>query len=390
MTRKDATYVLDSRELDIRSNFRRWLLKNLPTPPERRNWFADDLDTRYAAWRSWQKKLYDNGWMGLSWPLEYGGKQLSLTADFIIGDELARHRAPYSGNWISLAAIAQALLNFGTPEQCRRHLARIACGDESWCLGVTEPQSGSNVMETQTFAELVGSEFVINGKKIWTTHSPRADYCLLLVKTDRHRSPEWSLTKLIVDLRLPGVQVKPLRQLHGDENYGEVTFTNVRVPKSAIVGALNGGWIVQATTWLQESVPPFDVPHRLGLRSVAQDVRGLSKSKLIQEEQLIAETLMDGEAVRLLSYRALKLMAGRSRKALPAAAPLVKIAFTETSQKITTLGLKLSSSESQVAWANRPDSWLHRHISARSNTIARAPSEIHRNFLARHYLELPR
>ena len=386
----EELFRLSSDEINLRRSFRKWLIKNLPAQVDRRNWFTDDLDARYEAWRLWQNRLFEAGWMGLSWPRKYGGSEMSLTAEFIIGDELARHRAPYSGNWISLAAIAQALLNFGTEAQRERHLKKIARGDESWCLGVTEPHSGSNVMQTETFAELVGDEFVVNGRKIWTTHSPRADYCLLLVKTDRERNPEWSLTMLVVDLRSPGIHIKPLRQLHGDENYGEVTFTNVRVPKTSVVGAINGGWIVQATTWLQESVPPFDVPHRLGLRSLAQDVQSLAKSTLLTEEQNIAETLMDGESVRLLSLRALKLMSGRSRKALPAVAPLVKIAFTESSQRITGLGLKLSDTESRLAWASRPETWLHRHISARSNTIARAPSEIHRNFLARHYLELPR
>lgn len=390
MTRQhppSGPFLLTKEERELFSAFKRWLRTNLPDKKERALWVAPEWETRWHAWRRWQKKMCEAGWMGISWPKEYGGREATHIADFLIGEELAAQGAPHSGNWISLAAIAQAILAFGSDKQKREYLPGIARGEDNWCLAVTEPEAGSNVMATATKAVLEKDHFVVNGRKIWSTHSPYASRCLLLARTDDAARPEWGMSMLIVDLKGPGVTVSPLRQLQGETNYGEILFRDVRVPKENLVGTLHGGWIVQVSTWLAESLPPWDIPHRIGIRPLLQ----LAKRKVkpgSAEARRLGELILDAEMVRLTAVKSLR--DGKAFHYLRGTAPLTKIAFTETSQKITEAGLDWCDDEERALWDPTPEKWLYRHVSARSNTLARAPSEVHRNFLAHSVLGLPR
>lgn len=381
-------FILSSEEKSLHVEFQKWLKKNLPSARERQLWDASDWATRWEASKRWQKKLSDGGWMGISWPQKYGGRGISHIAEFLIGEELAAVGAPYSGNWISLAAIGQALLALGTEAQKRQYLPPIAQGTDSWCLGVTEEISGSNVMATATKAVDVGDCFIVNGKKIWSTHSPYASRCLLLTKTNTSRRAEFGMTMLIVDLKSPGVFIRPIRQLQGETNYGEIIFQDVRVPKENVVGKVDGGWAVQVTTWLAESLPPWDIPHRMGIRPLVKLARRQKIKTGTAAAHKLAELIVDAEMVRLTSVRALR--AERPGHFLRGTTPLVKVAFTETTQKITEAGMEWCPDEERSFWDGSPESWLYRHISARSNTIARAPSELHRNFIAHFTLGLPK
>jgi alkylation response protein AidB-like acyl-CoA dehydrogenase len=224
-----------------------WLKKNLPD-----GWgepgFSMTPDERKAFNEDWTSKLYGGGWICAGWPTEYGGKGLSLIQQVVLNEEFARAGAPLRADFFGDTLVGPTILQWGTEEQKQQFIPGILKGEISWCQGFSEPDAGSDLAGLKTKAELDGDEWVINGQKVWTTQAHYADYIFLLARTDPDAPKHAGISYLLVPMRQPGVEVRPIEQVDGSAEFNEVFFTNVRCPKENVIGGVNNGWKVAMTT----------------------------------------------------------------------------------------------------------------------------------------------
>ena len=241
---------LTESETKFRDELRAWLKANLPTKMVKT---ADNTTDYYKYLADWQQKLYDGGWAGVSWPKEYGGRGASFIEQAIFQEEMALADAPERMGTIGQGLVGPTIIAVGTEEQ-KKHATcpRILSGEEIWCQGFSEPNAGSDVAWLETKAVLDGDHFVINGQKIWTSYAHIAQQCLLIVRTDPAAAKHKGITALLVDMKTPGIAVRPLKMMSGDSGFNEMFFTNVRVPASAVIGKVNEGWNVAITALANE------------------------------------------------------------------------------------------------------------------------------------------
>ena len=239
-------------ERQFRDEFRAWLGDNLPA-----EWTGGEINSEerggYIDYlRQWQRKLYEGGWAGISWPKEYGGRGASLMEQAIFQEEMARANAPQLIGTIGLSLVGPTIIAMGTEDQKARYLPSILSGDEIWCQGFSEPNAGSDVAALGTKTIRDGDDFVVNGQKIWTSFAQMADWCLLLVRTDPSAPKHKGITCLLTDMHSEGISVRPLRQMSGDSGFNEVFFSDVRVSASQVLGQINQGWGTAMTALMNE------------------------------------------------------------------------------------------------------------------------------------------
>src|SRR6202044_3416076 len=196
--------------------------------------------------------MADAGWAALSWPQEYGGRGAGVLEQLVCAEETTRARAPVHLNVIGMNNIAPAIMQHGTEAQKRTLLPRMMRADDIWCQGMSEPEAGSDLASLRTRAVRDGDHFVVNGQKIWPPLGHRADWCQLYVRTDPDAPKHKGISCLIVDMSLPGIEVRPLVTLNGEADFAEVFFNDVRVPVDALLGPVNGGWRIATTTLSHE------------------------------------------------------------------------------------------------------------------------------------------
>ena len=241
----DLTYPPEAEA--FRSEIRSWLEANLPegwgTPG-----FSMTREERRAFNQAWTKKLFDGGWICASWPKEYGGKGLSLMESVVLNEEFARAEAPLRADFFGDTLVGPTILQWGTEEQKQQFIPGILNGTIAWCQGFSEPEAGSDLASLKTRAELDGDEWVINGQKVWTTQAQFADYIFLLARTDPDAPKHAGISYLLVPMKQPGIEVRPIPQVDGSADFNEVFFTNARCPVANVVGGVNNGWKVAMTT----------------------------------------------------------------------------------------------------------------------------------------------
>lgn len=237
----------DAEAESFRRAIRAWLDANMPSDP-----MPDDPDEAFQYRRVWQKKMYDAGWAGVHWPKAYGGRGATLVEQAIYSQEMADAGAPNMANELGLMIVGPTIIAHGTEAQKTRYIPDILSGDEIWCQGFSEPNSGSDLASLQTRAVQDGDDFVVNGQKIWTSMAQHSDMCILLVRTDPEAPKHRGISYLLVNMQSPGVTVRPLRQITGGAEFNEVFFENVRVPKTQLIGNLNEGWRIAMTTLTHE------------------------------------------------------------------------------------------------------------------------------------------
>ncbi|MEZ5377414.1 MAG: acyl-CoA dehydrogenase family protein [Acidimicrobiales bacterium] len=231
----------------FRGEIRSWLETNLPA-----GWTDDDFemsdDEREAFVAEWTEKLFQGGWICASWPKEYGGKGLSTMESVVLSEEFARVGAPMRGDFFGDTLVGPTILQWGTEEQKKEFLPGILQGKIAWCQGFSEPEAGSDLASLQCKAELDGDEWVINGQKVWTTRAQHADYVFLLARTDPNVAKHAGISYLLVPMDQPGVEVRPINQIDGSQEFNEVFFTDAKCAKDNVVGGVNNGWKVAMTT----------------------------------------------------------------------------------------------------------------------------------------------
>jgi alkylation response protein AidB-like acyl-CoA dehydrogenase len=318
----------------------------------------------------------------------------------IFFEEMIRARAPELINVIGLDMAGPAIIHHGTEAQKKRYLPRILSAEDIWCQGFSEPNAGSDLASLQTRAVLEDGHFVVNGQKVWTSYAHIAQWCILLVRTDPAAPKHKGLTYLLVDMRSPGVTVRPLRQLNGDAEFNELFFENVRVPRENVLGQVNDGWSVAITTLMFERGPrtltrqlmlgqAIDAAMELA-RRLPREGRKAAQDPLIR--QRLAQFYIDCQALRYANLRSLtKLLRGEPPGPEGSAA---KLFFSETWQRLLELLLELMGPYAQLwegsDWAIEGGYWQFRFLRSRGDTIAAGTSEIQRNIIAERVLGLPK
>src|SRR5437016_11901671 len=242
----DLSYTPEERA--FQHEVRTWLKRNMPKrdPAERPLDFHEP--ERVARAKVWQRKLYEAGYVAMSWPREYGGQGADVMRQTIVNEEMVRARAPGLIGLMGIQMVGPTLITHGSEAQRRRYLPKILTAEEIWCQGYSEPGAGSDLASLRTRAELRGDEFVVNGQKVWTSNAQYAGWMFCLVRTDPDAPKHAGISYLLIDMKTPGISVRPLVQMTGDAGFNEVFFEDVRVPRANLVGLLNAGWqVVNAT-----------------------------------------------------------------------------------------------------------------------------------------------
>jgi alkylation response protein AidB-like acyl-CoA dehydrogenase len=383
-------------EAAFRADLRTWLTDNLPSDWADRTPQVGRFDVDEA--RAWSKKLYDAGYVGLTWPKEYGGGGAPHTHQGIYLEETARIGAPDHIGGIGLGMAGPTIIAWGSDEQKQRYLAPLLSGAEVWCQGFSEPGSGSDLAGARTRAELDGDEWVVNGQKVWSSWAHIADWCILVVRSDPDAEKHRGLSFLLVDMHTPGVEVRPLKQITGDPEFNEIFFTDVRVPRESMLGQPGEGWNVAMTTLLHErgtlgfaltAALERQINNLIRLaRQPAVDGQAPADDPVVRDE--IAQAWIDLQALRFTNYRSLTTLA---KTGVPGPeGSVAKLHWSETNQRVTKLALSLQGLASQLdgdgaVWDGF---WQYQQLRSRGNTIEAGTSEILRNIIAERVVGLPR
>ena len=379
----------------FRQEVRTWLEANIPKEPRPR-----DPDDAFHYMRSWQKKMFDGGWIGIHWPKSYGGRGATLLEQAVFQQEFARVQAPPLANTLGLMIVGPTLMVHGTEEQKKRYIPRILSAEEIWCQGFSEPNSGSDLASLQTRAVEDGDDFIVNGQKIWTSMAHCADMCILLTRTDPQAPKHKGISFLLVDMHSPGVTVKPLRQMPGGAEFNEVFFEHVRVPKKQLVGQLNDGWRIAMTTLTHERASAsfgtqVQIKRALDdIIHVAKKVKrnGVSLSADPVIRQKLAQAYIRVDVMRLNNYRSITNQL-RGQPPGPEAS-LDKLYWSETNKWMQEIGQEILGPFSQLdptsSYYPTSVNLQFSFLWSRAETIYSGTSEIQRNIIGERVLGLPR
>jgi len=366
-------------------------------PPQLRAKAEIDGHFEHAEVMEWHRILYRKGWVAPHWPIEHGGPGLDVTSRFILGEELELANAPALSPF-GLSMVGPALIEFGNEDQQRRFLPKILSGDEVWCQGYSEPNAGSDLASLRTRAESNGPDFIINGQKTWTTHAQYADWIFCLVRTDPGAKKQAGISFLLIDLKTPGVTVKPFLTIGGTPAFCETWFDNVRVPKQNLVGPLDGGWTVAKALLGHE---------RTLIAAVGQIGRAIRLCKRIAAgtrfagRPLVDEPAMRAKIARLeIRHRSLQMANWRAlasaqlQKAPGPESSILKIRGAELTQQAYELAMELMGHDA-LAWFAEPgvvppieESVASAFCYLRATTIYGGSNEIQKNIIAKHMLRL--
>ena len=298
---------LTPQEEEFRHQVRNWLAQNRPVALHQRG--VVDGKTWVQRAKDWQRRLYEAGYLALSWPKEYGGQALDPMRQAIVNEELMRAGVPGVVGSNSISMLGPTLITWGSEEQKRRYLPKILTAEEIWCQGYSEPGAGSDLASLRTRAELDGDEFVVNGQKVWTSGAHIADMMFGLVRTNPDAPKHKGISYLLIDMRSPGLTVRPLVQMNGEADFCEVFFDNVRVPRANLVGELHEGWKVANTTMVHErnwlGASPQRQFDKLLERARAQQRSGVALELESALPPALADLQIDVEAMRLHALRLL-------------------------------------------------------------------------------------
>lgn len=386
---------LTPSEKQFRDEFRAWLAANVPEEWKGGAAGSEDRGEYVKYLRDWQRKLYDGGWAGISWPKEFGGRGAALMEQAIFQEELARAGAPQLVGTIGLSLVGPTIIAVGTEAQKARYLPKILSGDEIWCQGFSEPNAGSDLAALGTKAARDGEDFVVNGQKIWTSFAQMADWCLLLVRTDAEAPKHKGITCLLADMGAEGVSVRPLRQMSGDSGFNEVFFSNVRVPASQALGEVNKGWTTAIVALMNERAnlgTGIQVVFKRNLealiarsRTIERGGRPASEDPLVRQK--LAQAYLELEILRLNTNRALTSL---SKTGVPGPeGSTQKLYWSEMNQRTQQAAQEILGPYGQLKEFDN-GMWEYAYLRTRGNTIEAGTSEIQRNIIAERVLGLPK
>ncbi len=390
---------LTPTELKFRDELRAWLAANVPGDWEKRR-TEDEMLARFEYLRAWQKKVYQAGWAGVAWPKEYGGRGATLMQQVIFIEEMTRASAPPLANVLGLSLIGPTIIAFGTDAQKKRFLPNILSADEIWCQGFSEPNAGSDLANVRTEARLDGDHYVVNGQKVWNSYGWAADWCALITRSDPNSTKHQGLTYLLVDMKTPGVEVRPLRQMTGESEFCELFFRDVKVPAENVLGKVGDGWNVALGTLAHERATlgagaqiairrQFDRLVELS-RSIQRNGHTAAQDPVLRQK--MAQSYAEIEIMRLNQMRAISRI---NEKGVPGPeGSIQKVFWTELNQRFQQTAAEVLGPFAQLGKGD-PHSiddgqWAYSFLRTRGNTIEAGTSEIQRNIIGHFVLGLPK
>ncbi|MBI5283493.1 MAG: acyl-CoA dehydrogenase family protein [Chloroflexi bacterium] len=347
---------------------------------------------------AWVKKLSDHGWIAPAWPKEYGGAGMSVMEQFIFNQEMASAGAPRGGNYgIGTGWAGPTIILYGTEEQKQKYLPPIVKGEAIWCQGFSEPEAGSDLASLQTRAVKDGDDYVINGQKIWTSGAHVSHYMILLARSDADAPKHKGISYFILDMKAPGISIRPLVNMANNHDFNEVFFDNVRVPKESLIGEENRGWYVGTTTLdFERSGIATSVSHGLMVRDLADFARTnrnegfISKNPKLRYE--IADRAVEAEVEAMLSHQVISmqnrgLVPNKESSIAKLFSSELDIRIAGTAMKVLGMYGQLKRGSPHVQLNGRAES---AYLYATTSTVGGGTSEIQRNIIASRGLGMPR
>jgi alkylation response protein AidB-like acyl-CoA dehydrogenase len=386
-------------DVAYRKQVRAWLEQHLPTAP------LHSLDERKA----WHRKLYEAGFLGMGWPKEYGGQGARPMEQAIVADEMARTAAPAPTNGLGLGIVGPTIVVHGNEWQKKRYLQKILTAEEMWCQLYSEPNSGSDLASLKTSAEDAGDHFVVNGQKIWTSGGKVADWGLLLARTDPKAPKHKGITCFLMNMRQPGVEVRPLKQITGSSEFCEVFMTGARVEKENQIGRLGEGWAIANTTLGYERggrslarISGYAAQyHRLvgAAKRLTRGGRPLIESPTVR--QRLGKIWADLEVER---YNALRVLTQLEKGEHPGAGgSLTKLSYSEFEKRFMEVAQEILGPYGQLTDGAPAElaleidtavgdqgTWAYAFLWSRAGTIYAGSSEIQKNVIGERILGLPK
>ena len=358
--------------------------------------------------KDWRKTLYEGGYLAPGWPTEYGGGGLSALEQVILAEEFTRAGVPTGGpnDVFGIQMLGNTLLQWGTEEQKQRYLPRILSGEDTWCQGYSEPNAGSDLSNVGLKATLDGDEWVLNGQKIWTSAGHLADHIFTLARTDPDAPRHKGISFLLVDMRQPGIEVRPIKMISGDSEFNEVFYTDATTPKDEVVGGVNNGWAVAMTLLGYErgeaaATAPIRYQAEIDrLIALARD-HGRIADPVIRQRLAWAYG-----TVQIMRYNGMRVLTTFLKGHHPGPdGAISKLYWSEYHKLLTELAVDILGMEALVPTGRHPssafqtddagapnssNSWVSTFLNARAGTIYAGSSQIQRNIIGEMVLGLPK
>jgi len=388
-------------EEQFRMELRAFLADALPKGWGETVFLPEDEDEQALFRLDWERKLYEGGWSCIGWPKEHGGRDATLSERAIYAEELARARAPELINIIGQNLAGHTIIHHGTPEQKARFLPEIISSREVWCQGFSEPNAGSDLASIKTRAELKGDKFIVNGQKIWTSYAQHSHWCLALVRTSNEGPRHKGISLLLIDMRSPGITLRPLRQISGENEFNETFFDDVEVPVENLLGPINEGWRITMTTLSYERGPEDALGRQVRIKQeldtlIAKTTELRNNGKRLVDDPLVRQKLgrsiAEVEIIRLNCLRALsRYLAGEDRGS---DASMLKLFWSEVGVRMSETAMEvlgpLGTLNGDDPLAVGSGRWLTSWLQSKAFTIYAGSSEIQRNIIGERVLGLPR
>ena len=386
-------------DLAFRQSVRKWFETNTPSVEPK----------TLAERKAWHRKMYDAGYVGMLWPEAYGGRGATPMQQAIVQDEMARASAPPPINGLGIGFIGPTIIVHGTEDQKKRYLQKILTAEEIWCQLYSEPNAGSDLAGLKTRAEDAGDHFVVNGQKIWTSSGPIADWGILLARTDTKVAKHKGISCVLFNMRQPGVDVRPLKQITGSSLFSEVFMTNARAEKSDLIGRLHGGWeIAQTTLGYERGANSLGRVTRYltafhHLVKSAKDLRR-NGQPLIEDAVVRAKLGRAFAELEVQRYAALRVLSALSKgQPISSASSITKLSYTEFEKRFFELGLEILGPWGQLmpgspddvteeisTSSGEPGTFATAFLWSRAGTIYSGSSEIQKNVIGERVLGLPK
>jgi len=366
---------------------------------------GEELEQFVAEWRV---VLAEAGYLAPNWPVEYGGAGLTALEQVILAEEFARAGVPGGApnDVFSIQMLGNTLLRWGTEEQKKHYLPRILSGDDVWCQGYSEPNAGSDLSNVGLKADLDGDQWILNGQKIWTSAGHLADHIFTLARTDSDAPRHKGISFILVDMRQPGIEVRPIKMITGESEFNEVFYTDAVAPKGEVIGGVNNGWAVAMTLLGFErgeaaAVSPIRYQAELDRLLLMAKERGVNTDPLIR--QRLAWCHSKVQMMRYLGMRTLTQFLQGHHPGPDAA--IGKLFWSEYHKVVTELAMDIMGADAMVP-AGRPpssafgaddagapnstNSWAMTFLNARAGTIYAGSSQVQRNIVGEMVLGLPK
>ena len=385
---------------DFRAELRDWLRRHLSPDLAPGRLAALDDAARVERLRRWQGELASGRWVGITWPERWGGRGATIPQKVAYLEEMSAAGAPTAIGSLGIGILGPPLIAYGDEAQKERFARRVLTGEDLWCFGFSEPGAGSDLASLRTSAVRDGDDFVVNGQKVWTTLAHHADWCMLLARTDPAKPRAKGVSCLLVDMRSPGVSVRPLRQMTGEADFNEVFFENVRVPRANLLGELDGGWAIATSALQNERGILYVVEMQIQLKQARDRLLELARSRGAGDDPLrrqqASRLWIEAEVFGLTCRRTLdKLL----RMGLPGPeASIIKLHWTDVTQGMPDFGMSLlgcagllyDTPGPETGRARAEEATQRSFLQARAASIASGTSEIMKGIIAMQVLGLPR